>query len=89
MRGRGPVMRSPGIDTIARALRRAAAVIEDGALEAFRQQRYAGWQGDQGRAIHAPDATLASVAEIAIQANRTPEPKSGRQEWLENLVNRF
>lgn len=57
--------------------------------DAFRSERCAGWQGEIGKAIHAPDATLASVAELAIQSNRAPEPRSGRQEWLEKLVNRF
>ena len=65
------------------------AIIEDGKLDAFRAERYAGWAGEAGRAIRAPDATLASVAEMAVQSNRAPEPRSGRQEWLENLVNRF
>jgi xylose isomerase len=78
-----------GIDTIARAFLRAAAIIEDGALEAFRAERYAGWQGDLGRMIHADGTTLAQVADHAVQANRAPEAKSGRQEWCENLINRF
>ena len=78
-----------GIDTIARALLRASTIIENGKLEAFRAERYAGWQGEIGCAVHAPNATLASVADMAIQSNLMPEPKSGRQEWTENLVNRF
>ena len=78
-----------GIDTIARALLRAAAIVEDGRLDAFRDARYAGWQGDLGRMIHAEGTTLAQVADHAIQSNRAPEPKSGRQEWCENLVNSF
>jgi xylose isomerase len=78
-----------GIDTIARALLRAAAIIEDGRLEAFRRERYAGWDGELGKAIRAPDATLVSVAELAIGSKRPPLPRSGRQELLENLVNRF
>ena len=78
-----------GIDTVARALLRAEAIINDGQLEAFRKERYAGWQGELGLAIHASDATLVTVADHAIQCSRAPEPKSGRQEWCENLVNRF
>ncbi|MCB2074666.1 MAG: xylose isomerase [Novosphingobium sp.] len=78
-----------GIDTIARALLHAAEIIEDGRLEAFREERYAGWQSDLGRSFHAPEATLASVAQHAIDANRGPEPRSGRQEWCENLVGRI
>ena len=78
-----------GIDTIARALLRAAAVIEDGALETFRAERYAGWQGELGRMIHAPGTTLADVADHAVRSNRAPQGRSGRQEWCENLLNRF
>jgi xylose isomerase len=78
-----------GIDTIARALLRAAAIVEDGRLEAFRKERYAGWEGEFGKAIRAPDATLSSVAELAIGRNCAPTARSGRQELLENLANRL
>ncbi|MDE2043390.1 MAG: xylose isomerase, partial [Alphaproteobacteria bacterium] len=62
---------------------------EDGQIDAFRVQRYAGWQGELGRKVHASGTTLVDIAEHAIQANHLPEPRSGRQEWCENLVNRF
>lgn len=78
-----------GIDVVAHALLRAAAIIENGRLDAFRKQRYAGWQGELGRTIHAPGTSLAAVADLAIQRNLSPKPRSGRQEWLENLLNRF
>jgi xylose isomerase len=78
-----------GIDTIARALIKAAAVIEDGQLDAFRAARYAGWQGELGQAIHAPTASLATIADRAIAADLSPLPQSGRQEWCENMINRF
>ena len=71
-----------GVDTIARALVSAAAIVEDGRLDAFRAERYAGWGEEQGRSIHAGDATLASIADRAAQAGLAPEP-------LENLVTRF
>ena len=74
---------------MARALLRAEAIIADGQLDAFRKARYAGWQGELGKLVHAPATTLVDLAEHAIQSNRAPEPKSGRQEWCENLVNRF
>ncbi|MCY1670758.1 xylose isomerase [Novosphingobium sp. SL115] len=77
-----------GIDTIAHALIKAAALIEDGKLDAFRAQRYAGWQGELGRAIHADGASLAGIADIAVERNLAPVRKSGRQEWCENLINR-
>ncbi|ESZ88069.1 MAG: xylose isomerase [Blastomonas sp. CACIA14H2] len=78
-----------GVDTIARALLRAAAIIEDGRLEAFRAERYAGWKGELGQMIHAEGTTLAAIADRAVTANSAPEPRSGRQEYCENLVNRF
>lgn len=77
-----------GVDTIAHGLLRAAALIEDGRLEAFRKDRYAGWSGELGRRIHAEGTTLADVAQVAVEANAAPTGVSGRQEWLENLLNR-
>ncbi|MEI6643116.1 MAG: xylose isomerase [Novosphingobium sp.] len=77
-----------GIDTIARALLRAAALIEDGALEHFRAERYAGWQGPLGQMIHAEGTTLGGIADHAVARGLQPVRKSGRQEWCENLVNR-
>jgi xylose isomerase len=78
-----------GIDTLAHALVKAAAIIEDGKVDAFRKARYADWQGELGQAIHAPQASLASIADLAISRDLKPRPKSGRQEWLENTINRF
>jgi xylose isomerase len=77
-----------GIDTVARALLRAESVIADGRLDAFRAERYAGWQGELGRMIHAEGTTLASIADHAINRNNPPELRSGRQEWCENLLSR-
>jgi xylose isomerase len=77
-----------GIDCLARSLLRAAAIIEDGTLEVFRTERYADWQGELGQMIHSPQTTLEQVAQRAIDANHSPQPRSGRQEWCENLVAR-
>ena len=77
-----------GIDTIAHALIKAAAIIEDGKLDAFRSQRYAGWQSALGQQIHAEGATLAEIADLAVNRNLAPVRQSGRQEWCENLINR-
>lgn len=78
-----------GIDTIAHALIKAEAIIKDGKVDAFRSERYAGWNGELGQAIQADDATLASVADLAVSRSLHPKPRSGRQEWLENMINRF
>ncbi|WP_310532916.1 xylose isomerase [Novosphingobium sp.] len=78
-----------GVDVIAKGLLRAAAVIEDGQLETFRAERYAGWKGELGQMVHAEGTTLAAIADRAVSSNAAPKQKSGRQEWCENLINRF
>lgn len=76
-----------GVDTVARALLRAAAIIEDGRLDRFKAERYAGWRGTLGQEIHG--MSLAEAADFAGERALDPQPRSGRQEWLENLVARF
>ncbi len=76
-----------GIDTVARGLLNAAALIEDGRLDAARAERYAGWDGSFGQQMHRLD--LAAIADLAVERAIDPQPRSGRQERLENLINRF
>ncbi|NJM84074.1 MAG: xylose isomerase [Tabrizicola sp.] len=76
-----------GMDTCARALKSAAAMIESGAIEAAIQDRYAGWNTPAARAMLA--GGLEEAAARVTTENLEPEPRSGRQERLENLWNRF
>ncbi len=76
-----------GIDVVARGLLNAAALIEDGRLDAFKAERYAGWTGGLGATLGGLD--LAGIADLAESKALDPKPRSGRQERLENLVNRF
>jgi xylose isomerase len=76
------------MDTCARGFKAAMAMLEDGTLEARRAARYAGWDSDAGRAL-LDGATLESCAEAVVRDTIEPEPRSGAQERLENLVNRF
>jgi xylose isomerase len=77
------------MDALAMALERAAAMIEDDALAAFKEGRYAGWDGPLGRRILGGEFTLEALADEAARADFRPEHVSGQQEWLENLVNRY
>jgi xylose isomerase len=77
-----------GIDTLARALLVAAAMIEAGELERLREERYAGWQGELGRSILSGAAVMEELATKVIAGDIDPRPVSGRQERLENVVNR-
>ena len=75
------------MDICAAGLKAAAAMLEDGQLEAARTERYAGWDSAEGQALLHSDLEQISARVEAEDIN--PEPKSGRQERLENLVNRF
>lgn len=75
-----------GIDTLARALLAAAALVEEGKMNQVRAERYSGWQGELGKRIAAGGFTLASLADLAVSQQLDPQPRSGRQELLESLV---
>jgi xylose isomerase len=77
-----------GMDICARALKAAAALLEDGSLEKARTARYAAWDDPENAAmLH--DQTLEEVAARVLEKGLNPKPKSGRQERLENLWSRF
>ena len=76
-----------GMDACAAGLKAAAAMLEDGKLESARDARYAGWDTEAGRALLASDLDAITARVMAEGIN--PAPRSGRQERLENLVNRY
>lgn len=76
-----------GMDICARGLKAAAAMIEDGGLEAALIDRYAGWNTPEARTIL--NSTLDDIAARVLSDGINPAPTSGRQEKLENYVNRF
>jgi len=76
-----------GIDTLARSLLVAAALLEAGTLDRHRDQRYAGWSEPLGASILGGEASLASLTARVGAGEIDPSPVSGRQELLENAVN--
>ena len=78
-----------GIDTLAQGLLIAARMIEDDRFGAFKEARYAGWNEGFGRQVLDGRLGLAAVADLAAQRGLEPQPRSGRQEYLENLLNRY
>ena len=76
-----------GMDVCARGLIAAAAMLEDGGLERMRAERYAGWDRPEAKAMLSSD--LAAIAARVESEGIDPQPRSGRQERLENWVNRF
>ncbi|UVM70058.1 xylose isomerase [Pseudomonas alvandae] len=77
------------MDVLALSLERAAAMVQDDQLQKFKDQRYAGWQQPFGKALLAGDYSLETLAEHAFTNDLNPQAVSGRQEMLENVVNRF
>ncbi|WP_439523949.1 xylose isomerase [Marivita sp.] len=76
-----------GMDICARGLKAAATMIEDGGLDTAMSERYAGWEAPEAQAMLTSD--LAAIAQRVQDETINPEPRSGRQEQLENYVNRF
>ena len=78
-----------GMDNLARALLIADKMLTDGKLQGFIDERYAGWNEQLGKDILAGKLSLADLSEQALADKLDPKPRSGRQEMLENLVNRY
>jgi xylose isomerase len=76
-----------GIDTLAKALLVAARLHQEDTLSAARSERYQDWDGQLGRSILAGDTSLADLADEVGGGSIDPQPRSGRQELLENQVN--
>ena len=75
------------MDVCAKGLRAAAAMLEDGKLDAALDARYAGWRSARGQDLL--ESNLETINAQVRSQNLNPQPVSGRQETLENLVNRY
>ncbi|MBR1911412.1 MAG: xylose isomerase [Treponema sp.] len=76
-----------GMDTFALGLIKAAELIEDGRIDAFVKEKYASYGSGIGKKIRDGSVTLAELAEHAAQLKKPELPGSGRQEYLESIVN--
>lgn len=77
-----------GMDTFALGLLKAAALIEDGRLDAFVRERYASFRDTEiGRKIAAGRTDLKELSAYAEKLGAPALPGSGKQEMLESVVN--
>lgn len=76
-----------GMDTFALGLLKAAALIEDGRLDRFVQERYASFHTGLGKKVRDKETSLAELAAHAEALGAPELPGSGRQENLESIVN--
>ena len=77
-----------GMDAFARGLKIADRMSRDGLLEDFVSERYAGYKRGVGRRIMTGKATFAELERYVLKQGE-PEKRSGREEMLENIVNRY
>lgn len=78
-----------GIDILARSLLNAAAMIEGGEIEALVAERYAGWRSADAQAMLSGGSSLEAISDAAVAGKIDPKPRSGKQEYVENIVSRY
>ena len=76
-----------GMDTFALGLIKAAEIIEDGRIDTFVEERYASYESGIGKKIREGSVTLEDCAAYAADMKKPENPGSGRQEYLEGIVN--
>jgi len=76
------------MDCFARGLKIAAKMIQDKVFSDFVQQRYQGWDSGIGRKIEKRKVGFEELAAYVMKKGE-PELVSGRQEYLENLLNDY
>lgn len=77
-----------GMDAFARALIIADNILKKSDYKKLREDRYASFDKGNGKAFEEGKLSLEDLRDLAAQ-NGEPEVRSGRQEYFENLINRF
>ena len=78
-----------GMDAFAHGLKIASAIRKDGGLAKFVKERYASWDTGIGADIEAGKADFAAMEAYMLKKGDADKNASGRQEMLENYINRF
>jgi xylose isomerase len=78
-----------GMDAFARGLKIATAIRQDGRLADFVKQRYSSWDSGIGAKIESGKASFETLEAYMLKQGDAGANSSGRQEFLENLINEF
>jgi len=78
-----------GMDVCARGLLIAEKMIADGKLSKLVADRYASWNTQLAQDTLAGKVSLEDLSKYVLEKNIDPAPVSGRQEYIENLLNRY
>ncbi|PPK84358.1 D-xylose isomerase [Neolewinella xylanilytica] len=77
-----------GMDTFARALLAADRVLNKSKFREMRRERYASFDGGDGKKYESGELSLEDLAKIGL-AGGEPKQTSGRQERYENLIAQY
>jgi xylose isomerase len=78
-----------GMDAFARGLKVAVKIRKDGAMKDFVKKRYASWDAGIGAQIEKGEANFESLEKYMLEKGNPEKNVSGRQEMLENVLNRY
>ena len=78
-----------GMDSFALGFKLARRILAEGELEGFVAERYASYDAGYGRSIEEGKVGFRDLEKLVLSKLGEPTPKSGRQEYLENLLNRY
>ena len=78
-----------GMDAYALAYKIALKIRADGKLDKFVKDRYASYDSDYGKAIEKGKIGFRDLEKLVLKKLGEPKPKSGKQEYLENLLNTY
>jgi len=78
-----------GMDAYALAYKIALKIRADGKMEKFVKDRYATFDTDYGKAIEKGKIGFRELEKLVLKKLGEPKPKSGKQEYLENLLNTY
>ncbi len=76
------------MDNFARSLIIATNILEKSSYKSFRAERYQSFDKGKGKDFEQGKLTLEDLRTIAMSTSE-PALISGRQEWLENLINQY
>lgn len=77
-----------GMDSFARALIVADNIMKQSPYKEFRKNRYASFDNGDGKKFEDGKLSLEDLREIALKSGE-PAAISGKQEWLENIINQY
>ncbi len=78
-----------GMDAFARGAKIAAAIRKDGVLKEFVANRYSSYESGIGQKIESGAASFEELERYMLEKGEIAPNTSGRQEWIENVINRY